>query len=83
MGARNRVGIVLSTARQATRLADSIPRNRFLGSLKVKKYRLRARISKRLRTLGIDSQELIPPAYVALRVSINRVVVVVQARQAT
>jgi hypothetical protein len=41
----------------------------------------RARICKRLRRPGIDSEDSIPPAYVALRAGTkNRVVV--QARQA-
>jgi hypothetical protein len=42
MGARNRVGIGLShRPARLHRLAESIPWNRFLGSLKVKKYRHR------------------------------------------
>ncbi len=42
MGARNRVGIGLSyrPAARLHRLVESIPWNRFLGSLKVLKYRL-------------------------------------------
>jgi hypothetical protein len=41
MWARNRVGIGLSYLPTAQhRLAESVPWNRFLGSLKVQKYRL-------------------------------------------
>ncbi len=41
MGAENRVGIGLSyRAARQHRLAESIPWNRFLGSLKVEKFRL-------------------------------------------
>ncbi len=42
MGARNRVGIGLSyQPARLHRLVESIPRNRFLGSLKVYKFGLR------------------------------------------
>jgi hypothetical protein len=42
MGTRNRVGIgLLYRLARLHRLAESIPRNRFLGSLNVYKYRLR------------------------------------------
>ena len=41
MRARNRVGIwLLYRPARLHRLAESIPWNRFLGSIKVKKYRL-------------------------------------------
>jgi hypothetical protein len=51
MGARNLVGIGLSyPPARLHRLAESIPWNRFLGSLKVKKNRLRYR--------GIQGSEL-------------------------
>ncbi len=60
---------VCRTARKATRLAEWNP-----GLLEGLKIRLRAQICKRLRSLGIDFLELIPLAYLALRVNINRVV---------
>jgi hypothetical protein len=42
MGARNRVGIGLSyRPARLHRLAESIPWNRFLGSIKILKYQLR------------------------------------------
>jgi hypothetical protein len=41
VGARNRVGIGLSyRPARLHRLAETFPWNRFLGSIKVKKYRL-------------------------------------------
>ncbi len=53
--------------------------NLFLGSLKG--YKFRTRICKRSRRSGIDSEDSIPPAYVAWRAgTTNRVVV--PARQA-
>jgi hypothetical protein len=42
---------------------ESIPLNRFPGSLNVYKFGLRARISKRLRSPGIDSYESILPGW--------------------
>jgi hypothetical protein len=69
MGARNRAGIGLSYRPAGLhRMAESISWNRFLGLLKVQKYRLwpvRARIFIHLSSPGIDSKETIPPIYVA------------------
>ncbi len=59
MGAWNWVGIELSY-----RPARGW-RNRFLGSLKVYKWRLWGGIFKLLRSPEIDSNESIPPAYIA------------------
>ncbi len=58
MGARNRVGNGLSyRPARLHRLAEYIPWNRFLGSLKVSKYSLRSWRKKRMKIREIDTAE--------------------------